>query len=89
MPSVSINCFIYKPTLFSIFGLKANNIRVLCYLTIQFYDASVSFFLIIELKFLISVAVANTFSPLAELVIPLGIPSKEAKVEMVIDPVIA
>ena len=42
------------------------------------------FSLIINLYFLI----AQTFNPLAELVIPIGIPSKEGKAEIEIHPVI-
>ena len=40
------------------------------------------FFLIINLYFLIPAAIVKTFSPIAELVTPIGIPSKEAKVEI-------
>ena len=36
-------------------------------------------FLIIDLYFLIPAAVAQIFNPMAELVIPIGIPTKEAK----------
>ena len=37
------------------------------------------FFLIIDLYFLIPAAIAQIFNPIAELVIPIGIPSKETK----------
>ena len=47
------------------------------------------FFLIIDLYFLIPTAIAQTFNPIAELVIPIVIPSKEAKAEIEIHPVIA
>ena len=40
------------------------------------------FFLIIDLYFLIPIAIVKNFSPIAELVTPIGMPSKEAKVEI-------
>ena len=46
------------------------------------------FFLIIDLYFLISPVIAQIFNPTAELVIPIGIPSKKAKAEIEIHPVI-
>ena len=46
------------------------------------------FFLIIDLRFLIPAVIAQIFNPIAELVVPIGIPSKEAKVEIEIHPVI-
>ena len=46
------------------------------------------FFLIIGLYFLIPPAIAQIFNSVAELVIPIGIPSKEAKTEIEIHPVI-
>ena len=54
----------------------ANNIILLCF-----------FFLIIDLHFLIAVVIAQIFHPIAELIIPIGIPTKEAKAEMEIHPV--
>ena len=44
-------------------------------------------FLIIDLYFLIPAAVAQIFNPIAELVIPIGIPIKESKaeIEMIIE----
>ena len=45
------------------------------------------FFLIIDLYFLIPAAIAQIFNPIAELVIPIGIPTKEAKVEIKTHPV--
>ena len=45
------------------------------------------FFLISDLYFLIPAAIAQIFNPIAELVIPTGIPSKEAKAEIEIHPV--
>ena len=47
------------------------------------------FFLIIDLNFLIPAAIAQNFNPTAELVILIGIPSKEGKAEIDIYPVIA
>ena len=47
------------------------------------------FFLIIDLYFLITATVAQIFNRIAELLIPAGIPSKEAKAEIKIHPVIA
>ena len=40
------------------------------------------FFLIIDLYFLIPAVIAQTFNPISELIIPLGIPSKEAKADI-------
>ena len=45
------------------------------------------FFLIIDLLFLIAAVIAQILNPIAELLIPIGIPSKEAKVEIGIHPV--
>ena len=47
------------------------------------------FSLIIDLYFLIPAAIAKIFNPVAELVILIGILSKEAKAEIEIHPVIA
>ena len=46
------------------------------------------FFLIIELYFLFSAVIAQIFNPIAELVIRIEIPTKEAKAEIEIHPVI-
>ena len=46
------------------------------------------FFLIIDLYFLIDAVIAQIFNPIAELVIAIGIATKEAKVETEIQPVI-
>ena len=46
------------------------------------------FFLIIDFFFLIPAAIAQIFSPIAELLIPIGIPSKKAKAEIEIHPII-
>ena len=47
------------------------------------------FFLVINLHFLIPVVVPEFFIATAELIIPIGIPTKEAKPEMETHPVIA
>ena len=46
------------------------------------------FFLIIDLYFLIGAAIAQIFNHTVELVIPVGIPTKETKVETGTHPVI-
>ena len=46
------------------------------------------FFLIIDLYFLIPAAIGQIFYPIAELVIPIGIPTKEVKKKIEIHPVI-
>ena len=45
-------------------------------------------FLIIDLYFLIPTVIAKIFNPVAELVTPIGIPTKEDKAEMETNPVI-
>ena len=47
------------------------------------------FFLIIDLYFLIPAVIEQVFNPIAELVIAIGIPTKETKAEIETDPVIA
>ena len=73
-------------------NIKPQKIRLLCYLlsillTILFYH-DFFFFLIINLYFLITAAIAQIFNPIAEFVILIEIPRKEAKIEIEIDPVI-
>ena len=46
-------------------------------------------FVIIDLHLLIHAVIAQIFKPIAKLVIPIGIPTKEAKAEIKIHPVIA
>ena len=46
------------------------------------------FFLTIDLNFLITAVIAQVFKPIAELVSPIGTPTKESKVEMITHPVI-
>ena len=46
------------------------------------------FFLIIDLYFLIPTVIAQIFNPIEELVIPIGIPTREAKAEVETHPVI-
>ena len=58
-------------------------------LTTLFYHVSFFFFLIIDLYFLIPAATAQIFNPIAELLIPIGIPSKEAKAEIETHPITA
>ena len=58
----------------------ANNTIISC---------SFLFFLIIDLHVLIPAVIAQIFNPIAEQVIPIGIPSKEAKAEIEIQPVSA
>ena len=57
----------------------ANNTIVSCF----FF-----FFLGIDLYFLISATIAQIFNPIAELVIPMGIPIKEIKAATELHPVI-
>ena len=51
----------------------ANNIILLCFFL---------FVLFIDLHFLIPAVIKQTFNPIAELVIPIGIPIKQEKAEM-------
>ena len=46
-------------------------------------------FLIVDLYLLVSAVIAQNFDPIVELVIPIGIPSKEAKAEIEINVVTA
>ena len=46
------------------------------------------FFFIFVLYFFIAAVIAQIFNPIAELVIPIEIPTKEAKADMEIHPVI-
>ena len=52
------------------------------------FRASFYYFLSIDLYFLIPAVIPQIFNPVAELLIPTGIPTKEAKAEMEIHPVI-
>ena len=45
------------------------------------------FFLFIDLYFLIPAVITQTFNPITELEIPVGIPTKEVKAEMEAHPV--
>ena len=56
--------------------------------TILFYHTSFSFFFIIDLYFLVAAVIAQIFNPIAEIIIPIGIPTKEAKAEIGINAVI-
>ena len=53
-----------------------------------FFLCFLFFFLIIDLYFLIPATIAQILNPIAELVIPIEIPSKEAKAEIEIHPLI-
>ena len=57
-------------------------------LTILFYHASFYFSQLLTYAFLITAAIAQIFNPIAELLIPIGIPNKEANTEIEIHPVI-
>ena len=46
------------------------------------------FFLIIDLYLLIPAVIAQIFNPIAKIVIPIGVPTKEAKAEIDTHPVI-
>ena len=56
--------------------------------TILFCHASFSSLLIIRLYLSIPAVIAQIFTPIAELVIPIGILTKEAKQEMEAHPII-
>ena len=45
------------------------------------------FFLIIDLYFLIPAVITQIFNPIAELVIPIGVPTQVAKTEMETHPI--
>ena len=53
-----------------------------------FYHASFSFFLLIDLYFLITVVITKVFNPIMELVIPIATQTTEAKAKMETHPVI-
>ena len=57
----------------------ANNTTLSCFF---------SFFLILDLYFLISAATAQIFNTIAELTISIGIPSKEEKTEIEIHKIV-
>ena len=61
-----------------LFNLDFANNTVLCF----FF-----FFLIINLYFLIAAVITQIFNPMEELVIPIGIPTIEVKIEMETHPV--
>ena len=46
------------------------------------------FFLIIDLYFSIPAVIEQIFNPIADLVAPIGVPTKEAKAEMETSPVV-
>ena len=61
--------------------LRLLHILILILLTIIFYHVS-SFFLTIDLCFIIPAVIAQIFIPIAGTVLPIEIPTKEAKSEM-------
>ena len=54
----------------------------------KYIEMRLIFFLIIDLNLLIPAAIAQIFNPIAELLIPIWIPNKEAKAEIKIHPII-
>ena len=54
----------------------------------KYIEMRLIFFLIIDLNLLIPAAIAQIFNPIAELLISIGIPNKEAKAEIKIHPII-
>ena len=76
-------------------SVKALEIKALMLFNLDFASKTIlpcfffSFFLIINLYFLYPAVIAQIFNPIAELVIPLGIPNKETKAEIEIHPVTA
>ena len=72
---------------------KAYEIKTSVLFSLDFANSTILsifffFFLIIDLYFLITAVIAQIFDPIAELVIPIGILTKEAKAEMETHPVI-
>ena len=73
-------------------SIKALEIKTSMLLNLDFANCTILscfffFFLIIDLYFLIPAVITQIFNPIAELVIPYGIPTKEAKAEMETYPV--
>ena len=52
------------------------------------FNSDFFFFFIIDLYFLIPAVITQIFSPIVELAIPIGIPTKEAKSKIETHPVI-
>ena len=69
--------------------IKTSMLLIQILLTILFYYASFSYFLIIDLYFLVSAVIAQIFNPVTEIVVSVEIPSKGAKAEIEIHSVIA
>ena len=59
--------------------IKASMLFNLAFAKNTYLSCFFFFFLIIDLYFLITVVMAKIFNPVAELVIPIGILSKDAK----------
>ena len=71
--------------------IKALEINISVLFNLDFASNTISscfFFLIIDLYFLIPAVIAQISNIIAELLIPIGIPSKEVKAEVEIYPVI-
>ena len=72
--------------------IKALEIKTFMLFNLDFANSTILscfFFLIIELYFLIPAVIAKIFNLIAEIVIPIGIPSKEGKAGTEIHPVIS
>ena len=68
-------------------SIKALEIKIFTLFNLDFVNNTILscfflFFLIIDLHFLIPAVIAQIFHPIAELLVPTGIPTKEAKGEM-------
>ena len=57
--------------LFNFYAVFSNNTILSCF-----------FLLIIDSHFLVAAVIAKIFNPMAEVVVPIGIPSKESKAEI-------
>ena len=68
--------------------IKTSMLLNLGFVNITILSCFFFFLLTIDLYFLIPAFIAQIVNPIAELVIPMGIPSKEAKAEIEIHPVI-
>ena len=79
--------FVKKKKSITVFeSIKAFEIKTSTLFNLDFANNVLScfflFFLIIDLYSLLSAFTKQAFNPIAELVIPIGIPTKEAKTEM-------
>ena len=72
--------------------IKALKIKISVLFNLDFYNNTILsciFFFSLIIEFLIPAAIPQIFNPIAELVIPVGIPIKKAESEIEIHPVIA